>query len=356
MIRDLTIDGFRGFKHYEMHGLGRVNLLVGANNSGKTSVLEAVELLMAEGNPCAIAGITLRRGEASVVATPPHQMVENASETSTAIDVSHMFYGHEVEVDSKFELAATGQEGTVELTLQIVRQDKRPEFAHDFLDVHWRGPSFDGLGPIQLKLDIHPGRYAHILVSEFDDWRFPPQVFLAPDGMGGQQIGELFEQVTLTSEESQIIKALQEIDPSIERFAVLSKDNPKAFVRCKGIEQRIPLGSLGDGVWRMLSLALAFTDVKGGVLLLDEIDTGLHYSVMEKMWKLVYATAKRLNVQVFATTHSNDCLHALAAIAETEAEEGEEVTVHRINREKEHSVAFTGSQILAIAERGGEIR
>jgi AAA15 family ATPase/GTPase len=59
----------------------------------------------------------------------------------------------------------------------------------------------------------------------------------------------------------------------------------------------------------MLGLALAIVNAKNGVLLVDEIDTGLHYTVMSDMWKMIWKTAKRLNVQVFATTNSNDCWH-----------------------------------------------
>ncbi len=79
------------------------------------------------------------------------------------------------------------------------------------------------------------------------------------------------------------------------------------MVKCTGVKSRIPIGSLGDGIWRMLGLILVLVRSQDGVVLIDEIDTGLHFTVLSNMWKLVYETAKRLNVQVFATTHSNDC-------------------------------------------------
>ena len=58
-------------------------------------------------------------------------------------------------------------------------------------------------------------------------------------------------------------------------------------------------------------MAIALISAKGGVLLIDEIDTGLHYTVMADMWKLIAQTAAELDVQVFATTHSSDCVTAL---------------------------------------------
>jgi predicted ATPase len=94
----------------------------------------------------------------------------------------------------------------------------------------------------------------------------------------------------------------------------------------------------------------------GGVLLIDEIDTGLHYSVMGDMWRLVYDAAKRLDVQVFAATHSRDCTQSLAAIVEAGEAPRPEVTIQRIERGNPHAVAFTDDEIRIAAEIGAEVR
>lgn len=118
----------------------------------------------------------------------------------------------------------------------------------------------------------------------------------------------------------------------------------------------VPIGSLGDGIWRMLALAIALIQSENGVLLVDEIDTGLHYSVMVDMWKMVAETAQRRNVQVFATTHSRDCYESLAAIAHEGVAAGSEVTIQRIEREKGRAIAYTEQEIIAAAKYGGEVR
>ena len=69
---------------------------------------------------------------------------------------------------------------------------------------------------------------------------------------------------------------------------------------------------MGDGMWRIMAMAISLAQCKDGFLLIDEIDTGLHYSVMTDMWKLIYRSALDLSVQVFASTHSNDCIRSLA--------------------------------------------
>ncbi|WP_243147110.1 AAA family ATPase [Scytonema sp. UIC 10036] len=121
-------------------------------------------------------------------------------------------------------------------------------------------------------------------------------------------------------------------------------------------DQRVPIGSMGDGIWRILGLALSTVCAKNGFLFVDEIDTGLHFTAMSDMWKLVWKTATRLNVQVFATTHSNDCWTSLADIATQEKATEDGITIQRIEREKQTGIAFTEREIVIAAQRGIEVR
>ena len=108
-------------------------------------------------------------------------------------------------------------------------------------------------------------------------------------------------------------------------------------------------------MWRMLGLAVALANAKGGILLVDEIDTGLHYSVMEDMWRMVSRRASALDVQVFATTHSKDCWESLAAIVEPHARTAG-VTIQRIDPSLGRTVGFLDDDIVIAAERGLETR
>jgi AAA15 family ATPase/GTPase len=127
------------------------------------------------------------------------------------------------------------------------------------------------------------------------------------------------------------------------------------IAKVKGFEHPIPIGSLGDGMWRMLAMAIAITQCKGGFLLIDEIDTGLHYTVMADMWKLIYNAAKEFDVQVFATTHSNDCVYSLAPVCPSNADENN-VTVQRIEAGKFRAVPYSEIEIKIAAEKGLELR
>ena len=128
------------------------------------------------------------------------------------------------------------------------------------------------------------------------------------------------------------------------------------IVKIKGREHPVPIGSMGDGMWRMMAMAIAIAHCKDGVLLIDEIDTGLHYTVMANMWRLVFGALKELNVQVFATTHSSDCIRSLAELCYLETDVADNVTLQRIESDKPKAVSYTAQDIEMAAERHIEVR
>src|SRR5260370_42199214 len=102
MISSISIRCYRGFAEFEARDLERVNLLVGSNNSGKTSVLEAIFLLASKGDPLALWQLLWRRGERV-------QGAERTPDRSPELDVSHLFTRHEVRLGAKFVLAGNNQ-------------------------------------------------------------------------------------------------------------------------------------------------------------------------------------------------------------------------------------------------------
>ena len=107
---------------------------------------------------------------------------------------------------------------------------------------------------------------------------------------------------------------------------------------------------------RLLALSLSLVRTGDGYLLIDEIDTGLHFSVMEEMWKLVVATALESNVQVVATTHSYDCIQGLAALLESAPEFAPDVSVQKIERSLAEAVSLDAEQIRVAVRQDIEVR
>lgn len=368
MIRNLVIDGFRGFEHFEMSDLGRVNLLVGTNNSGKTSVLEAIQILTT-GNIDSIAAALGRRGERLFAETERRISMEG--------DICHLFRGHTIQVGSEFRLrgvngstagtlTATIQERPLDDDSQPALFDQEEDYSGSF-DLLLKGEGFVKVDQ-KLPLSRRGGLPSDMLrrLRNVQDDATPSTRFIATTSMSLAEVVSLYEDVVLTPEEDLVTRALKTIEPAIERIATTSKESRYSrghtgerggiVVKCAGVDQRIPIGSLGDGIWRILGLALALVHAENGVLLVDEIDTGLHFSVMSDMWKLVSESAKRLHVQVFATTHSRDAVDSLAAIVSESNNGDDTVTIQRLERDKQHAVTFNDQEILVAAKRGIEVR
>ena len=365
MYSSIQISGYRGLDSFRMEGLGRINLLVGTNNSGKTSILECIELLRSSGNPHVLSSILRRRGEWS-----------NATDDQgrqTLLNVSHMFAGHDfyrsvlVEAECAEIADARAWNDRVEVSVDDPHDDEARSEELDLLDeygqfslnVSWSDASDD----------------FKTIISSNGLLRFPDRIFrtrngarqavqfIGTNGMHAQETIRLFEDVVLTENEKHVMQSLRIIDQRIERIAsvgIQPRPYPRGgpsgvFVKLKGFDDRVPIGSTGDGMWRLLGLALAVANAKGGVLLVDEIDTGLHYSVMGDMWRMVSKRAAVLDVQVFATTHSRDCYESLATIVEAGSPKTQ-VTIQRIHPRREHAVAFSNDEIVAAAARGIEVR
>ncbi len=381
MIRSISISGFRCFPDFEMSQLGRVNLLVGKNNCGKTTILEAIQLLSSGGDPHSLGEILDRRGERF------QEKEDRARRSRDFFDVSHLFHDHAFDVGSQFSLRSRDDSGGqwVELTVSEKPADSEGRQRHLFDDTELisRDPLDDAelASPLsivlrwsltgenrQLRLPVNP--WGGLTLDRIRWTSRPsgsapqPVRFVPSDSLPANEVIPLLEDVILTAEEELVIGALGTIEEGIERIAPVGSSvrdypyerwrsaRPAVVVKCRG--QRMPIGSLGDGIWRMLGLSLSLVGAKGGVLLVDEIDSGLHYSVMSDMWKLVYQTALRLNVQVFATTHSLDCIESLAAVCRQG--DVDDVTMQRVERGRDTAVAFSEEEIIAAAERRIEIR
>jgi predicted ATPase len=404
MLKSLKIENFRGFEEFELKQLGRINLLVGENNSGKTSILEAIRLLFSTADLTPLKEQLLYRGETS----PRH-----TSDAEDELEISHLFYGHELNLGSYLRISAL-DDGELSHKFSVLiptlpdfknigggdiygrlksdagKSDFKPSVVRQYEDSNssaelqnrdkvlffWTPPTkidnisqnnFVAEGAEFLTIGILPKR--GILKDQFRAYRLFDNAhdtkvqWVSSNALSTRSMIEIFNQIVLTPEENLANEALQIIDPTIRRIAPSGSyvgDSGNAhggFLILKdGLSQRVPIGSMGDGMWRCLGLALAISNAKDGILLVDEIDIGLHFSAMLGMWKMILKTAERLNVQVFATTHSRDCWESLAEVAELEGIQGDEVMIHRIERGRKSSVTFNSPQMVIASEHSIEVR
>ena len=368
MYSSIRVRGYRGLDSFRMEGLGRVNLLVGTNNSGKTSILECIELLRSAGNPHVLASIASRRGEWGSVADATSR--GGLGPRPEPLDVSRLFANQDlhsvisVEADRVAHVDTAAWNDKVMLCVEEAsgselgeRDDAMDGDERLVLHVKWAKPQDD-----YREFVTDEGFLTRIRrPMRARNGSSPAAHFVSTRGMTAAEVVRTYSRFVFTEKGEAIKQALRIVEPAVEDIApvaddrrFLYRDAPGGVVlKLRGIAGQVPVGSLGDGMWRILGLALAISNASGGALLVDEIDTGLHYTVMEDVWRMISERAAALSVQVFATTHSRDCYESLAAVVETDVGD---VTIQRVDRTRGEAVSFSNQAIVAAAERNIEVR
>ena len=116
-------------------------------------------------------------------------------------------------------------------------------------------------------------------------------------------------------------------------------------------QERLPLQSLGDGMVRLFHILIAMREAAGGMILLDEVENGLHHSILAEVWKRIRSLATKLEVQVFATTHSLECLDAAIAAFEDKPDDlGRAQPAAARRRQPVVAASFRGEALLGARE------
>ncbi|MBI4567788.1 MAG: ATP-binding protein [Planctomycetes bacterium] len=365
MLNTLTIQNYRGFQAFALEGATHVNLLVGRNNSGKTALLEAVHFLASGGDPAVLQASTKRRAEVAV----------STVEGRGLPDMSHLFFGHECVPGVSFTLS--GANGTPSLKVIVGEYTGPAGVVSSIEDARNGGLMMSIEGGVATPYDPRAfllskeGALLGVAKIGMRPHRFDPEdapapvVFVSPEKTEPLSVAHMWSQALAEKREVEVRDAVRILDPSVEDIVFQTIDSTSFQVSLErsgilvgfvGSRRRVPLGSMGDGMRRLLVLAVSLVRASGGLLLIDEIDTGLHYSIMPKMWEMVVQTAMKSNTQVFATTHSADCIRGLAALCWNVPDLQECVCVHKIEPRVGKSIRFTGGEILLAVEQDIEMR
>lgn len=366
MLSSLKLENYRAFKQFEVNDLGRVNLFVGKNNSGKTSILEAAESIARYDRIDAITYAIRRRAEISS---------SERARLGLAFDICHLFNGHAIDVGSFFEIRGLENNKDLLIRCEIYPYNealkKDAEMLKLFseeeeLQIQYALSITNNISDEPIIIPLTPSGGIHY------DWlrrravnkgtADKPINFIRSEAIDNMEMRKLWNEIALTDEENEVIKTLNILEPDIERIAFI--DAPHSlissaggiFAKLKTLGIRIPIGSFGDGIRHLLGISLATIRSAHGYVMIDEIDTGLHHTVMGDMWRMLIETAKRLDVQVFATTHNSDCVRSLAFLHEQSPELCREVRLHRVEREQECTVVYGPEEIKIAAEQNMELR
>ena len=354
-LPDLTIKGFRGIDDLTIPRLGRVTLLAGKNGVGKTTVLEAVSVFAARGRLLALIDVLTNRGEVELVTDDDHNWWLGN------IDYASLFYGP---ISSERKSISIGSKEE-QLRIEMISLEEEVPSLLSFVD-SVQGLSVRFRDTRQVRWD-----FSEESLRLFQRYQpFPPndkpepeitRERLGPGTPSERDIARLWDTVVLTRDEERAVQALRLIiDRDVLDVAVIGDGEPsisrRMVVRFEEQDRPVPLRSLGDGAVRLLGVALALVGSRGGFLLIDEAENGIHHTAQYEFWKLVLQMADANDVQVLATTHSWDCVRGFAYAA-SEHEHGDGVLV-RLDRDDRglRAVEYSKEGLLTAAEQGIEVR
>lgn len=373
MLNSFTAQNFRQFTQLDIPHLARVNLFVGRNNAGKSALLEAIEVYFSNASAQTLMNLVSAREETWGGSSA-------SSNTPIANDIfRHLFKGHVLpgletkgfivgpldEPKSQLQVTIAAyrtleNEGTIQRVR--VESDKYSELQLDDIEVELDLVAVEAGRTRRIIGLSRPPRVYGVTRTDIEG-RSPVQV-VPTRSMLPSKVAALWDIIGLTDLSNEVIEGLKLIEPSILDIAFVRTSGQ--YFKNEDREPRIPLArlsnqagplplrSMGDGVTRLFHITLALVNAKRGVLLVDEFENGLHWSVQEKVWKTVFQLAERLDVQVFATTHSRDCVQAFQAAWEHHPKEGAyyrmEADRHGEVRAREYSLETLADSIATDVE------
>ena len=338
MIDSLQIRNYRNLKELRIESLARINLITGKNNVGKSSLLEAIAIFVSNGDLSVLYNLLDGRGEnykrhadsdidfseiniktlSSLFSDRKFSFDKDNVISIGVIDDQILKLGNSgrsilirfvryiedilTSVDEKGERKLIGVNKVI---INESKKNKFPDFQIGLMVVNDDDNSFI------VSLEKERWQSKFMVGTEENNLQF-----IRTFTLDRENNGILWDAITLTPKESAVIDALRIVEPNIEKIAFIEEipGQRSAILKIKNSDTLLPLRSMGDGINRIFTIILALVNCDKGYLLIDEFENGLHYSVQEKLWEVIFKLSETLNIQVFATTHSEDCIRGFESI------------------------------------------
>ena len=348
MLKRLQIRHFRGFNDLNVEQLSGINLIAGKNNAGKTSLLEALFLLAGAGNAQMALNANVLRGLESNVLL--------AGEPFWKQLFFNLDMGRPIEI--KGVHASRGR-----LTLQIASERQpateipldRPGRLSEtnlFDERTLAFQYFRGTSKKPAKSRIRLGGQGVEMTQPATNVPFPAAILLSRL----RSIHEDAVRLGMLRRQKQghlLVKALQVVDPRLQSIEDNSSSGIPMIWGDIGLSELVPLSVMGEGMAQIARLVLAIASTPNGVVLVDEVENGFHHSVLPDIWRAVDTAAKQFRTQVFATTHSLECVAAAHESLSTDR-----FRLHRLETDGKMNrcVTYEPDSIDAAIRHGLEVR
>ncbi len=236
-IKEIEIKNFKCFKDFKADGFGRVNLIGGKNNVGKTAFMEAIYISNSQKN------------------------------------LKHIFFIRYIS----------------DILLDLWKEIGK-KYINNFLD-----EKVEEYKNIEIKTNL-------------DD--LTSIIFKSSDKSNKKKYENLYSLIIKNELENRLDNYIQKFDNSIEKFRIINSQP-----HCKKNGKFYNLNEFGDGLNKFIYFIMLLLSQKNAIILIDEIENGIHYTNLDKLWEIILTLSKQQNVQIFATTHSKECIESYARVA-----------------------------------------
>ena len=367
---NLAIRGFRGIKAVEIPKLGRATLITGKNNTGKTAVLDALRLHASNAAPEVVYDILKSRAGRRA----QNGADAGASRDDSPFAFSPLFYGFPTlsRFSAPIVISTDGGERPTKLEMRMGRFVVKETVNGNIIKQRR-----DGSHGLEEREDAPPAMFAETQGKMLCRRLIKPAAAYSYDGYGFQDIertpcalinpyGEIsryggsvgMTKYAIRRNEKLVAEALRIIDPKITAISAteIPMKPENVLVHAKDISRPVPLDSFGDGALRLFAISQTLIRMPmGGILLIEEIEKGLHHKIQADVWKMIMGVARENDVQVFATTHSWDAVKAFQKAGEESP--GEDSLVRLTHRyERVFATAFSEENVEIAVRQNIEVR
>jgi len=369
MLKNLKVENYRGIKSTELKDFSKINLFTGFNGSGKSSILEAIFLNSGGGNPRLVVSMYSFRNE-STMTLGAQRVFKNLF---LNLDVSkHLSISADVYPIAKSKAKNTRNdkrfleiEPIFELQTKSARvgkqQRKLAGLQFNFIykgkthktSLGWNIRAKSSKKSSKFEATDVPGLYFNAEdTGPLLDGAFVSPYYRDPWEHVHEQITELVR----TKNEYELLDVMNLLDNRVRRILPLIEDGMPVIYIDLGGDKLIPLALMGSGFVHTTLMALGAYASRNGILVIDEIETGLHFSVLPKVFEFLLSVCSKYNIQIFLATHSDEVIKCLAKTAEQK--DFTDLSLMKLmNRDGEVSgTKFTLDEIESAKEINAELR
>lgn len=378
MFNKILIKNFKAIKFLQIDDFKRFNLIVGKNNSGKTTILESLYQSINPGNAVLLGKTNTFRGlnviNPDTWKTIFHKLNTNSNiifesellnlKEKRIMDISPIFKQEQLLIEKNGtngivngDNSSAGSIRSIEglnLNFKIIHNNKEKNYYSKIIN-NKEIPKYLQAG--QSGILVQP------FISENDEnYNCPTNgKFLYPLNIF-EGLGVRFSKIIIQKQKDEILKILKKFEPDLYNLELVGN----LVYADLGYKELVEIKTLGNAFLKFFSFLIDIITYENCILLIDEMENGLHYSTLNLILRSVFKIAKKYNVQIIATTHSYECVKSfyncyneLSNNKNIDFDNKDNIRVFRIERQKDNNfkaIKYTSSNLEKALERDWEIR